>query len=350
MARHRFRIREIAQQSGLSEATVDRALHRRPGVRESTIAEVDRAIAELDRQRDQLSIVGRTFMLDLVMQAPQRFSSAVRAALEAELPMLRPAVIRSRFHLREESSPEDVVAVLEAVGARGSHGVILKAPDVPLVADAIDALADAGIPVVTLVTDVAHSRRAAYVGIDNRSAGATAAFLVSRWTGSAGGTVLVTSSSSSFRGEEEREMGFRATLRSLAPERGIRVITDTDGLDATLRDAVGATLADDPSIDAVYSIGGGNTATIEAFDSHGRTPQVFVAHDLDGDNATLLRQGHVDVVLHHDLRDDMRRACRTVLQAHGAIPGPITSLPSHVQVVTRFNEPSAFRAGPDLRR
>ena len=350
MARHRFRVREIAQQSGLSEATVDRALHRRPGVRESTVAEVDRAIAELDRQRDQLSIVGRTFIVDLVMQAPDRFSSAVRVALEAELPMLRPAVIRSRFHLREESSPDDVVAVLEAVRARGSHGVILKAPDVPMVAEAIDALTDAGVPVVTLVTDVAHSRRAAYVGIDNRSAGATAAFLVSRWTGGADGTVLVTASSSSFRGEEEREMGFRATLRSLAPERGIRVITDTDGLDATLRDAVGSTLAKDRSIDAVYSIGGGNTATIEAFGSQGRTPQVFVAHDLDGDNATLLRQGHVDVVLHHDLRDDMRRACRTVLQAHGAIPGPITSLPSHVQVVTRFNEPSAFRSGPGSGR
>ena len=43
---HRYKIREIAQQSGLSEATVDRVLNRRPGVRETTIAEVDQAIAD----------------------------------------------------------------------------------------------------------------------------------------------------------------------------------------------------------------------------------------------------------------------------------------------------------------
>ncbi|WP_156380538.1 LacI family DNA-binding transcriptional regulator, partial [Rhodococcus sp. Leaf225] len=36
---HRYKVREIAQQSGLSEATVDRVLHERPGVREDTRAE-----------------------------------------------------------------------------------------------------------------------------------------------------------------------------------------------------------------------------------------------------------------------------------------------------------------------
>lgn len=343
MTQHPFRVREIAQQSGLSLATVDRVLNRRPGVRASTVAEVERAITDLERQRDQLTIVGRTFMVDLVMQAPKRFSTAVRSALESELPMLRPAVIRSRFHLREESDPDDVVTVLRSIQERGSHGVVLKAPDHPRVAAQIDEMTAAGIPVVTLVTDVPLSRRSAYVGIDNRAAGATAAFLVSRWAGD-GGSVLVTLSSSTFRGEEEREMGFRATLRSLAPRREVRVVTDTDGLDASMRTAVGATLAQDPTIDAVYSVGGGNAATVDAFAATGRDIAVFVAHDLDGDNTTLLRQGRIDAVLHHDLRDDLRRALRTVLQVHGALPGPITSLPTHVQVITRFNEPSAFRA------
>ncbi|MDT5112032.1 MAG: LacI family transcriptional regulator, partial [Mycobacterium sp.] len=37
---HRYKVREIAQQSGLSEATVDRVLNDRPGVRENTRSEV----------------------------------------------------------------------------------------------------------------------------------------------------------------------------------------------------------------------------------------------------------------------------------------------------------------------
>ena len=60
-------------------------------------------------------------------------------------------------------------------------GVILKAPDEPEIVDAIGRLHDAGIPVVTLVTDIPLSQRVAYVGIDNRAAGATAAYLIDQW-------------------------------------------------------------------------------------------------------------------------------------------------------------------------
>ncbi len=177
---HPYRIREIAQQAGLSEATVDRVLNGRAGVRASTVTEVRQAIADLDRQRDQVRLAGQTFLVDLVMLAPSRFSDAVRAALEAELPDLRPALIRARFHLREEGEPAEVVATLERIRRRGSHGVLLKAPDHPLVAQAIDGLAEAGIPTVTLATDVPGSRRVSYVGIDNRAAGATAAYLITQ--------------------------------------------------------------------------------------------------------------------------------------------------------------------------
>lgn len=339
---HRYRLREIAQQSGLSLATVDRVLNGRPGVRASTVAEVEQAITDLDRQASQLRIGGRTFLIDLVMQTPARFSSTVRSALEAELPQLRPAVMRSRFHLQEASSPAEIVRVLAAIGRRGSHGVILKAPDTPEVAAAIGDLAGQGVPVVTLVTDVPASRRVAYVGIDNRAAGATAAYLLAQWTSGTSGAALMTVSSSTFRGEDDRAAGFRATWAALAPGRPVHEVGGTDGLDASTSDAVAAVFTVAPRIDAVYSIGGGNLATLQAFDEAARARPAFVAHDLDQDNTALLRQRALSAVLHHDLRADMRHACRIILQAHDAVPGPIRSLPSHIQVVTPFNEPSAF--------
>ncbi|MET0695665.1 MAG: LacI family DNA-binding transcriptional regulator [Propionibacteriaceae bacterium] len=332
------RVRDIADQAGLSEATVDRVLNERPGVRDSTVAQVRRAIAELDRQRDQVHLGGRTFRLDLVMQAPARFSSAVRAALEAELPGLRPAVIRSRFHLREEGSPSELVRILDEIARRGSSGVLLKAPDDPTVNHAVNRLHDLRIPVVTVVTDLPLSRRIGYVGIDNRAAGATAAYLLTQWNADLG-SVLVTLSSSSFRGEEEREIGFRAAMRELSPTTPIRELAETHGLDAVMLDAVTAALDADPSIDAVYSIGGGNRATVEAFTRADRVCSVFVAHDLDADNTRLLRGRQVSAVLHHDLSADMRRACRLVMQAQGALPGTPQTVPSQIQVITPYNEP-----------
>jgi len=339
---HPYPVREIAWQAGVSEATVDRVLHARGGVRASTARQVKQAIADLDRQRSQVRLGGRTFLLDVVMQTPSRFSSAVRGALEAELPWLRPAVIRARFHFRETGAPAELVDTLDDIRRRGSQGVVLKAPDVPEVAAAALALTRAGIPVVTLVTDLPTSGRAAYVGIDNRSAGATAAYLIGQWLGDTPGDVLVTLSSGSYRGEEEREMGFRAVLRGARPDRELVEITESDGLDERVGALVRDALRRHPGISAVYSIGGGNVATLEAFAALGRECPVYIAHDLDGDNARLLRAGQLSAVLHHDLGADMRRACQVILQTHRALPGAIHTWPATIQVITPHNVPSSL--------
>lgn len=116
-------------------------------------------------------------------------------------------------------------------------------------------------------------------------------------------------------------------------------VTDSDGLDSTQRELVREALERDPEINAVYSIGGGNTATIEAFDALGRDLLAFVAHDLDHDNTRLLGERRLSAVLHHDLRQDMRRACQTIMRAHQALPDEGPSLPSAIQVVTPYNMP-----------
>jgi len=338
MPSHPFRIREIAVQAGLSQATVERVLNGRSGVRDSTVREVRSAIADLERQRDQVRLAGRTFLVDVVMQSPTRFSSAVRAALEAELPLLSPAVIRARFHFRETGTAAGLIGTLDGFSRKGTQGVVLKAPDTSEVNEAVARLAGRGIPVVTLVTDLPRSPRTAYIGIDNRAAGATAAYLITQWLGRRPGAVLVTLSRSFFRGEEEREMGFRSALRSMTPRRRVIDVTETDGLDATIRGLVRAALKDAPAVPAVYSIGGGNSAILEAFAQAGRPAPVLVAHDLDDDNLRLLRGGQVAAVLHHDLRLDLRRACQVIMSVRNGLPDFAVTA-SAIGVVTPFNVP-----------
>jgi LacI family transcriptional regulator len=334
-----YRIREIAAQAGLSTATVDRVLHGRGGVRASTVREVEQAIADLERQQSQLRLGGRTFMIDVVVQAPLRFSAQVRVALEAELPALRPAVIRSRFHFLDSPAVGDLTAVLERIGRVKSHGVILKAPDKP---EVVAAVAGLSVPVVTLVTDLPTSRRTAYVGIDNRAAGATAAYLLEQWLADRAGDVLVVRGHGSFRGEDERELGFRAELRARAAGRRIVEVVDEEDRAEAVHDGIREMLAHNPAVRAVYSLyagAGGNAAVVDAFDKERRRYDVFVAHDLDGENTALLRERRLSAVLHHDLRRDLRAACLAVMQAQGALPGPVRSNPSAIQVITPHNTP-----------
>lgn len=332
--KHPYRIREIAAQSGLSEATVDRVLNRRSGVRDSTIREVHQAIADLDRQRTQVRLAGRTFMIDVIVQAPPRFSASIRAALEAELPGLRPATFRARFHLLDGPSVHDVVTVLDRVARVTSHGIVIKAPDVP---EIVDAARRVPTPLVTLVTDLPTTQRIAYAGLDNRAAGATAAYLIQQWLGDREGAVLVVRSRNNFRGEDDRAAGFRAELPA---GRDLIEVVDAEDSPGAVVTGIRSALARRPPIRAIYSMyagAGGNRAVVEAFRDH--PYDVFVAHDLDKENTALLRERKLTAVLHHDLRTDLRRACQAIMQAHGVLPGPIRTNPSAIQVITPHNTP-----------
>lgn len=332
---HRYKVREIAQQSGLSQATVDRVLHNRPGVRENTVAEVNQAIADLDKQRAQLRLNGRRYLIDVVMQTPQRFSDAFRSAVEAELPAFAPAMVQARFHLWQSGSTAQMVEALRRL--RGSHGVVLKAQDEPEVAEAINHLVATGVPVVTYATDVPASSRCGYVGIDNHGAGVTAAYLVQQWLGTSPSGALITLSRTVFRGEGEREVGFRSALRNSG--RLVVEVSGSDGIDATNERLVLDALEANPTVEAVYSVGGGNVATVAAFEKIGRACKVFIAHDLDADNRRLLRGGRISAVLHNDLRADARLALRLILQERGALPiEPARPVP--IQVITPYNVPT----------
>nr|WP_315238028.1 LacI family DNA-binding transcriptional regulator [uncultured Albidiferax sp.] len=332
-------LKDVASQAGISLATVDRVMNQRGGVRQHTIRRVEQALKELDRQKSQVGLAGRKFLIDVVVQAPDRFSTLVRADLERVMPGSHPAIFRARYSMGEDQSVAQLVATLDKILRQGSHGVLLKAPDVSEISQAVARLQDKGIPVVTLVTDLPTSVRRAYVGMDNWAAGQTAAYLMAQWLGRRKTGVLVSTSSNSFRGEEERDIGFRYAVRERYKNLILHEVSEGLGLHDTTVALVRRKLKQLPEVEAVYSIGGANTAIKEAFAQLQRPCRVFIAHDLDVDNLRLLRDGTLHAVLHHDLQQDLRQACAHFIGAHGAVPANPLVGPSSVQVVTPYNLP-----------
>lgn len=337
---HRFPLKEIARQSGLSTATIDRAINGRVHVSPQTKARVTAAISELEGQEAQLSARGRRMFFDFVIEAPNRFSREIKRAAEDVLPRIGIAVCRPRFVMHEIMDEVDVLQVLARIAKRGSHGVCLKVRDVPAVRAAVDELVASGIPVITLVTDLTATQRIAYVGLDNQSAGRTAAYLISKTVGDVTGTVLTSRSNDRFLGEEEREAAFKLTLKRLCPKLRMVDVSGGRGVLHETSSGLHGAVDDLDHLCAVYSMGGGNHTILNALEQNGLRPDIFMAHDLDKDNRALMKAGRLSFVLHHDLGVDLENVFHAFLYNHKLTKVPLMTAISNVQVVTPQNVPA----------
>lgn len=333
---HRFPIKELARQSGMSTATVDRVLNNRAHVSAQTRNRVQAAIVELERQEQQLSAKGRRLFVDVIVEAPQRFSREVQRATEAVLPLLGMAVFRPRFVLHEIMSESDMVAILDRVARGRSQGVCLKARDLSGIRTEVNRLRNKGVPVVTLATDMPETQRIAYTGLDNSNAGAAAAYLMAKSLAPNGGQILATRSQESFWGEAERFECFQSVLTDLRPDISVVDLSGAGGLSVPLHRQIEAVLPKLRNVRGVYSIGGGNAAILSELGRNGISDLAYVAHDLDHDNRELLCEGKLSFVLHHDLKQDMVNALRAIAGFHGLAPVQPEEMKSAVQIITPY--------------
>jgi LacI family transcriptional regulator len=138
-----------------------------------------------------------------------------------------------RIHRIEGFDPEALAGKLSALKARADAIGVLPL-DHPLVREAIREVVAGGVPVLTMVSDISNVSRLGYVGIDNRAAGRLAGHLLGRLMRPKGREVALFAGSLSYRGHEEREMGFRHILAEEYPELTVvelrEVRDDAEGL------------------------------------------------------------------------------------------------------------------------
>jgi LacI family transcriptional regulator len=210
---------------------------------------------------------------------------------------LAPFNVRCRARFIDSFDAAHVAAALLRHGRR-AQGVAFMALEHPLVREAVDTLAERGVHVVTLISDLSHSRRAAYVGMDNRAAGRTAGTLIGRFLGERSGPVAMIAGSLSYRGHEDREMGFLHLMQEKFP--ALEVVGMREGRDdaeANYRLAR-ALLKQHPDLVGLYNIGGGADGVARAIKERRREPPVvFVAHGLTPDTRALLIDGTLDAVI-----------------------------------------------------
>ena len=332
-------IGDIARAARVSTATVDRVLNERRGVRRVTRARVIAAARAIGYLPDAEPAPNPApLRLDFVLQSgPNTFMDLLAGHL-AGLGEARAGEVEVRVHRVDGFSPEALAASLrELQGTSAGIGII--ALDHPLVREAIREAAAVGTPVLTLVSGIAHAPRIAYVGIDNRNAGRLAGHLLGRFVPGSAGEVALFAGSLSYRGHEEREMGFRHILADEFPSLRIVELREVrDDLERSYREA-SRLLADRPKLRGIYNIGAGNRGIARALEEAGRSREiVFIGHELTEHTRRFLLSGTMDAAIDQNPRVEAREAIDRLLQAARGehVPDP---MPIRIHAIFRENMP-----------
>lgn len=333
----KFTLKQIAAQSGLSLATIDRALHQRGNVHATTQHRIQQAIADLELMQKAGLARGRTIYFDVIMHTPDRFQPLIREAFSSQIASFTAFKLQLRFHFGANLTAEAINALLNKK-ALHSHGVILKAACSGELHPTLESLLKQRVPVVTMMSDLPGSARLRYIGMDNFDAGKVAAFLMSKWLRVSRSHIVAVTGSHDFIGEQERIQGFQRAMLEFAPQHQVSVVAGGYGIDARMQQSVTQFLQRHPDADAVYTVGGGNPGILRAFAEQKQTVNAFIGHDLDRENRALLQAGKIDALIEHNLQLDALHAFRTLLSFHGFLPASEPPAPySKINIITRYN-------------
>ncbi|MEO8667623.1 MAG: LacI family DNA-binding transcriptional regulator [Bauldia sp.] len=320
----RTTLQDVAKTAGVSLATVDRVLNRRPGVHAETAERVQQAIDQLKYRPDRFAARlarGHEYRFHFILPTG---SNAFMQALDAEVRATAEHLAGERVHIGvshvDVFSGEILAAELEGLHGK-VDGVAVVALDHPSVREAIDELARSGVTVVTLVSDAPRSRRAHYVGIDNAAAGRTAASLLGRFLGEKSGKVGLIAGSIALRDHIERQLGFEQVIGRDFPRLTVLPMREGRDEDERVEALSQALIREHQDLIAIYNIGAGTAGIVAALESAGRGKDVVVvAHELTSFTRKHLIRGTIDAIINQDAGHEARSAARILIAERESMP------------------------------
>jgi LacI family transcriptional regulator len=339
----RATIAEIARASGVSTATVDRTLNNRPGVKARTRNQVLDAAVRLGYLPEHRVVApgpaAGAVTIDFVLPGGTNTFLKILSEHLGAIAEARQGEARLRVHHIDGFDPEALARTLLDLRHGGADAIGVLPLEHPVVREAIREVVAGGVPVLTIVSDISNVPRLGYVGIDNRAAGRLAGHLLGRFMRARGREVALFAGSLSYRGHEEREMGFRHILAEEYPQLKVVELREVrDDAERAYAEAR-ALLSAYPGLAGLYNIGAGNRGIARALEEAGRAGKVtFICHELTEYTRRLLVAGTVDAVIDQNPRVEARDAVDWLIHAAQRRPAPALP-PIRIQAVFKENIP-----------
>jgi LacI family transcriptional regulator len=292
---------DIATYAGVSTATTDRVLNRRPGVSTATQKRVLSAAVKLgymdaaeEKKFGAPSFRKLTFLLP---KGNNLFMQMLGDSIGFSKDYFTSNAIVPHVAYIDNENPHTFAQSLLS-HAKNTDGLVCMAPEHPVVAAAIATLAKKKVHVITVISDIPASQRIAYIGLDNFRTGRTAALLIDRFSASALRKIAVINGSGGYSAHQLRKEG----LTSYFAEKDdtINVIDTIDSHDdpTTNYQLTLNLLKKHPDLGAIYNTGGASEGIGQAIKELGYTHKiVFIGHGLTPHTRLMLSDDTMDAVI-----------------------------------------------------
>ena len=332
-------INDVARQAGVSTATVDRVLNKRPGVHARTQAHVLQIAAELGYINTTPITIHSDLTFDFIMPGK---NNAFMQRLGEELQQVGARHIKMpniRLHCLDDYDPEKVTARIDKL-RHDTQGIGLIALDNIGVRESLLTLIAGNIPIITLATDISGIPHQGYVGTDNRMSGRLAGHLIGRFLDRSPHNIALFSGALAYRGHEEREMGFRHILADEYPHLTLLRTQEVRENDDTAFEILTEMVRSETKFSAVYSIGYGSMGIARALVEMGLARDVvFIAHELHPESRKYLIDGTIDALIDAHPRVMAEQAIERLVTA--ATSQPLAPLmPTDTRIILKENVPA----------
>lgn len=316
----KIRLCDISDATGLSPATVDRAMNGRKGASERSINLVRKAISELGYKQypEHLNIgMERTIRLLVILPASeQMFFLSIIRALNDSRQMVRGVNVELCLRRLNLDGRHFLIEIIDDCLKRSKEDrpqvVALFGYNVPGIRDAIERLRDAGIKVITLVADLPETARHYFVGVDNYQSGRTSGQLMSRLARRREGKVLVVSGFSGLMDQELRVRGVHDYLRSKCPTLSPMMTQYCSGSDQICEEIITRSLKMERDIVGVLVLGGGGEGLVRAIEANPEKMSncCIIVYDWSQLLLKALKRGQIDAIIDQNTKNIARSCIR----------------------------------------
>lgn len=292
-------LKDVAQKSGYALRTVKKVMSGNPGVRESTKKAVMAAAESLNYRKNFAATA-------LAKNRIQRVAVVYTAMTKAYFPEVaegfhtaqegyRDFGLLLEYHILEQPSAVPQKELLESFLQRDDlHDVIIQPISANGLNSQINALADAGIPVITFGADAPDSKRLCYVGPNAYKSGRIGGQILANYVGKKGKVYIVNQGGDHMQ-TRERTVGFMDRMREYYPEICLQELNLND--DQELYYHAVQSVVTREQVVGLFCTDANTLIAGQALHDLGRKDVALVGFDLSNDGISLMKDGYIRVII-----------------------------------------------------